>query len=94
MEHKALPGDMEQELISDISRSFPRCFEKEALPGDRSVKLLEDMSRSSFRSKSELDNLVVDMDDMDEEFDADGGFGFEMELILIESGKEIGFSNS
>lgn len=41
-----------------------------------------------------LDKLVVDADAAGGEFDADGGFGFQVELVSGESRQEVGLANT
>lgn len=40
-----------------------------------------------------LDEFAIDGDAAGGEFDADGGFGFQAELVSRESGQEVGLSN-
>lgn len=41
-----------------------------------------------------LDDLVIDMNATRSEFDADGGFGLEAELVSREPGKQIGLADA
>lgn len=41
-----------------------------------------------------LDDLIVDLNGAGGELDADGGFGLLAELILGETGEEVGFSDA